>query len=98
MQKMKLLSPQNSIPRSVNLSETSDVSAERIRVDSIYNKIKFSNINEATIVLKNLNKKYCKKEVVRDLSLAITQNECFGLLGPNGSGKTTTIKMMEGNK
>ena len=29
---------------------------------------------------------------VHDLCLAMEYGECFGLLGPNGSGKTTTIK------
>ncbi len=33
---------------------------------------------------------------VRDLSLNVQQGEVFGLLGPNGSGKTTTIKMVLG--
>ncbi|HUW20550.1 MAG TPA: ABC transporter ATP-binding protein [Sedimentisphaerales bacterium] len=33
---------------------------------------------------------------VSDLSLGIRYNEVFGLLGPNGSGKTTTLKMLLG--
>ena len=35
-------------------------------------------------------------EAVRDLNLEIQPGEVFGLLGPNGSGKTTTIKMLLG--
>lgn len=35
-------------------------------------------------------------EAVKDLSLEIQPGEVFGLLGPNGSGKTTTIKMLLG--
>jgi len=35
-------------------------------------------------------------EAVKDLNLEIKPGEVFGLLGPNGSGKTTTIKMMLG--
>jgi len=35
-------------------------------------------------------------EAVKDLSLDIRPGEIFGLLGPNGSGKTTTIKMLLG--
>ena len=35
-------------------------------------------------------------EAVKDLDLEIRPGEVFGLLGPNGSGKTTTIKMMLG--
>jgi ABC-2 type transport system ATP-binding protein len=37
-----------------------------------------------------------KVYAVDDLNLKVQQNEVFGLLGPNGSGKTTTIKMLLG--
>ncbi|MHC4742556.1 MAG: ABC transporter ATP-binding protein [Planctomycetota bacterium] len=37
-----------------------------------------------------------KVHAVDDLSLKINRNEVFGLLGPNGSGKTTTIKVLLG--
>jgi len=33
---------------------------------------------------------------VDGLDLSIRRGECFGLLGPNGSGKTTTVEMLEG--
>ncbi|RYE83941.1 MAG: ABC transporter ATP-binding protein [Myxococcales bacterium] len=35
-------------------------------------------------------------DAVRGVSLAVQSNEIFGFLGPNGSGKTTTIKMLTG--
>jgi ABC-2 type transport system ATP-binding protein len=35
-------------------------------------------------------------DAVKDLNLEIRPGEVFGLLGPNGSGKTTTIKMLLG--
>ena len=45
---------------------------------------------------KNLEKKYLGKVAVRDLSLSIGQGRICALLGPNGSGKTTWMKMVAG--
>ncbi|RMF01871.1 MAG: ABC transporter ATP-binding protein [Chloroflexi bacterium] len=52
----------------------------------------------AEVVLKsnNLTKRYKKFTAVDNLNLKIHQGEVFGLLGPNGSGKTTTILMLLG--
>lgn len=46
---------------------------------------------EKVIEVKNLTKKYSGKTVVDDLSFEIYKGEIFGFLGPNGSGKTTTM-------
>ena len=43
------------------------------------------------IEIKNLTKKYGKLKALDDFSLDIKQGEILGLLGPNGSGKTTCI-------
>jgi ABC-2 type transport system ATP-binding protein len=48
------------------------------------------------IDVRNLNKRFGDKQVVRDLSLQVKRGEIFGFLGPNGSGKTTSIRMMCG--
>ncbi len=50
----------------------------------------------AVIVLDNLTKKFGDQVVVNHLSFAVEKGEIFGFLGPNGSGKTTTIKMLCG--
>jgi len=51
---------------------------------------------ENLVEVKNLEKKYGSKEAVKGISFNIQKNEILGLLGPNGSGKTTTIGMMLG--
>jgi len=51
---------------------------------------------ENLIEVENLKKNYGTKEAVKSVSFAIKKNEIIGLLGPNGSGKTTTIGMLLG--
>lgn len=44
--------------------------------------------------IKNLKKSFGKRKVIDDISLEVKEGEIYGFLGPNGSGKTTTIKMI----
>jgi ABC-2 type transport system ATP-binding protein len=48
------------------------------------------------IDVEKLNKHFDDKHAVKDVSLRVRPGEIFGFLGPNGSGKTTTIRMMCG--
>jgi ABC-2 type transport system ATP-binding protein len=52
--------------------------------------------NEFVIDVKNLTKSFDKKCVVCKVNLQIKPGEIYGFLGPNGSGKTTTIRMICG--
>jgi ABC-2 type transport system ATP-binding protein len=53
-------------------------------------------MKEIAIDVEGLTKSFSGRTVVRDLSLQVPKGEIFGFLGPNGSGKTTTIRMLCG--
>ncbi|MBB6450812.1 ABC-2 type transport system ATP-binding protein [Geomicrobium halophilum] len=53
-------------------------------------------MSENKLVLHNLSKSFSSATVVKDLNLTVKQGELYGFLGPNGSGKTTTMKMICG--
>lgn len=46
--------------------------------------------------VKNINKFFGKKQILKDISFDIEEGEILGFVGPNGSGKTTTIKIILG--
>lgn len=54
------------------------------------------NTADAAIDVRGLNKYFGDKHVVKDLSLRVDRGEILGFLGPNGSGKTTAIRMLCG--
>ena len=51
---------------------------------------------DVVIDVRDLNKSFGARHVVRDLALRVRRGEIFGFLGPNGSGKTTSIRMLCG--
>ncbi|HEX6319452.1 MAG TPA: ABC transporter ATP-binding protein [Burkholderiales bacterium] len=51
---------------------------------------------ELVIDVSGLNKSFGRKHVVKDFSLQVRRGEIYGFLGPNGSGKTTSIRMLCG--
>jgi ABC-2 type transport system ATP-binding protein len=53
-------------------------------------------VSDPAVVTRGLTRRFGDLVAVRDLTLTIERGEVFGLLGPNGSGKTTTIRMLCG--
>ncbi|KAM6102210.1 ATP-binding cassette sub-family A member 13-like [Theristicus caerulescens] len=85
---------QCSINSMVSPSEDVDVEMERQRLFG------GRTVNDV-LVLYNLRKCYGafskKNTAVESISLGIPRGECFGLLGTNGAGKSTTFKMLTGD-
>ncbi|XP_040602600.1 ATP-binding cassette sub-family A member 13 [Mesocricetus auratus] len=82
--------PQDTVKSAVDI----DVEKERTRVLE-------GRTGGDILVLCNLSKRYrgvfrWKTTAVRDISLGIPRGECFGLLGVNGAGKSTTFKILNG--
>ena len=55
-----------------------------------------SSGNGIAIDVKGLTKSFGGREVVHDLSMQVRRGSIYGFLGPNGSGKTTTIRILCG--
>jgi ABC-2 type transport system ATP-binding protein len=51
---------------------------------------------EIVIDVEGLTKSFDGKVVVRNLSMQVKRGQIYGFLGPNGSGKTTTLRMLCG--
>ncbi|WNF38735.1 ABC transporter ATP-binding protein [Bacillaceae bacterium IKA-2] len=53
-------------------------------------------MNEVTLTVRGLKKRIDGKEIIKGIDFELNKGEIFGFLGPNGSGKTTTIRMIVG--
>ncbi|PKG24784.1 ABC transporter ATP-binding protein [Niallia nealsonii] len=51
---------------------------------------------EDIVIVENLEKSIKGKKIIHDLSFKVQKGQIYGFLGPNGSGKTTTIRMLTG--
>ncbi|XP_054213296.1 ATP-binding cassette sub-family A member 13 isoform X3 [Homo sapiens] len=83
----------STLQGTVKSSKDTDVEKEEKRVFE-------GRTNGDILVLYNLSKHYRRFFqniiAVQDISLGIPKGECFGLLGVNGAGKSTTFKMLNG--
>lgn len=70
-----------------------DVLEERHRIQTMSRM----EVDDHRLVVKNVSKTYGKFLAVNQLSIGVDGSECFGLLGVNGAGKTSTFKMLTGD-
>ena len=53
-------------------------------------------IEKPIIEVSGLTKKYKDVSAVSDLTFSVKSGELFGLVGPDGAGKTTTLRLLAG--
>ncbi len=53
-------------------------------------------MEKTVLKCENLNKKFGKKQILKNVSLEMQEGDILGFIGPNGAGKTTTIKLILG--
>ncbi|XP_053679934.1 phospholipid-transporting ATPase ABCA3-like [Anopheles nili] len=71
-----------------------DVWQEKKRVKMLSD----AELTNSNLVVSDLTKYYGKFLAVNELSVSVDGSECFGLLGVNGAGKTSTFKMLTGDE
>ena len=96
----RLLNDQQLLLQSENeefygdIKKDSDVIQEENRVSNILTDKNYSDI----FVIDQLTKYYADFIAVKGISFGINSTDCFGLLGVNGAGKTSTFKMITGDE
>ncbi|XP_017071938.1 phospholipid-transporting ATPase ABCA3 [Drosophila eugracilis] len=80
--------------RGGSLPENEEVIAERLVVQEMIK----SQRMDIPLLVNNITKRYKKKLAVKGISFHVPPAECFGLLGINGAGKTSTFQMLAGDQ
>lgn len=80
------------IDRIKAMQEIKDIQEEkRVVLDSIA-----SRMGNKTIELENVSKSYDNRKLISDYSYIFLKNDRIGIIGPNGCGKTTLLKIING--
>ena len=70
---------------------TAPVTDQRVEMDSVETRM-----GKKTIELHHVSKAFGEKKVIDDFTYIILRNQRLGIIGPNGCGKSTLIKMIAG--
>jgi len=77
-----------------DIGKDSDVIDEENRISKMNDDLKKQEI----FIVDKLSKNYENFMAVKGISFGMKDSECFGLLGVNGAGKTSTFKMITGDE
>jgi ABC-type glutathione transport system ATPase component len=92
---MSLIAGQQEVDEEYgDIGKDADVFEEEKRIVDLVAQNMWNEI----FVVDRLKKFYNNFMAVKGISLAVGQAECFGLLGVNGAGKTSTFKMITGDE
>lgn len=80
---------------AVQKSEAADTSYEK-KVENVGREDVATSLPGPAIEVRGLRKSYGKLEAVREINLDIQQGEIYGLIGPDGAGKTSTFQILGG--
>ncbi|XP_053674249.1 phospholipid-transporting ATPase ABCA3-like [Anopheles nili] len=89
------------LANSTTVREDTDINDERDRVEQFYESLEHQKTSgRALLMVRNLSKRYgnAAPPAVDRLTFAVGERECFGLLGVNGAGKTSTFRMLTGDR
>ncbi|ODM99039.1 Retinal-specific ATP-binding cassette transporter [Orchesella cincta] len=86
--------------RKYETSADSDAADEDVLVEKhrVAEMVKTEQVNEDALVVESLCKSFGSFTAVSNLSFGVHPGECFGLLGVNGAGKTTSFRMITGDE
>ncbi|XP_030381665.1 ATP-binding cassette sub-family A member 3-like [Scaptodrosophila lebanonensis] len=80
------------------LADTKEKDKDVLKEEKRVSEMTEEDIEAQNLVLDHAVKAYGKLVAVREISLAVKAYECFGLLGLNGAGKTSTFNMIVGEQ
>jgi len=76
-----------------------NIAKEELKIETANNIELFPmNENKSLFLVHELSKCYGKLIAVKEINFRVKPRECFGLLGVNGAGKSTTFRMLTGEE
>lgn len=82
------------IDRILAMQEIQDMQEEkRVQMDSVA-----SRMGNKTVEVSGISKSYGERVLVRDYNYIFLKNDRIGIIGPNGCGKTTLLKIIHGDE